>query len=198
MAQILAYDPQKPWLGGNIKGGDPNTYCPPVWDFLIREFNPQTLCDVGCGEGYLIDYFQIKGVKVTGIDGLPENKISGPVAVRRRIIVHDFQNPYPDPSFYDMVISCEFVEHVDEIYCLNYLEQFRKCNILVFTHALPGQIGHNHVNCKDDRYWITIMKVFNFTFLEQDTLLARELAENSYWNTTLIFKNTYHENTCKF
>jgi hypothetical protein len=190
MANIIAYDPVNPHLGGNIRGGDPNTWCPELWDYLISAFNPKTLCDVGCGEGYLIEYFQKKGITVRGIDGLPDNKYNSPVAVRDKIIIHDYQNKQPEILFYDMVISCEFVEHVDEIYSINYLDQFKECKHLAFTHAVPDQPGHNHVNCKDDKYWIAVMKALGFEVIPVITAMARKLAGATFWNTVLIFKNT--------
>jgi SAM-dependent methyltransferase len=189
MEHLYVYDPLRPWLGGNIKGGDPGTFCPGLWDFLINLFNPSTLCDVGCGEGHLIDYFQKKGIRVTGIDGLDQNRLAGPIPIRNKIVIHDFRNIFPFPKFYDMVISCEFVEHVDEKYSINYLDQFKQCKILVFTHATPGQIGYNHVNCRPDDYWIRIMTALKFTYLKSESEMARILGEGTYWNTTLIFKN---------
>lgn len=188
-AIIIAYDPRKPWLGGNIQGGDPMTFCPPVWDFLIEKFSPQSICDVGCGEGHLMEYFLHKNIAVTGIDGLPENKLNGVPCVKDRIIIHDYQERYPEPLFYDMVLSCEFVEHVDEEYCINYFDQFQKCKILAFTHAMPDQHGHHHVNCQNDMYWINMMSILHFNYLGNETRLARKLAGETFWNTVLIFKN---------
>lgn len=189
MERPIAYDPKQPHLGGNVIGGDENTYCTAVWDFLIAEFTPSSICDVGCGEGHLIEYFRRKGIVVTGIDGLPENKENAPRIVKESIIIHDYQKPQPDVKFYDMVVSCEFVEHVAEEFLNNYLEQFNNCETLVFTHAIPGQHGHNHVNCKDDLYWQDLLGINGFILLPSHTRYARELAGNSFWNTVLIFKS---------
>jgi SAM-dependent methyltransferase len=196
MTRIVAYNPEKPWLGGNIIGGDENTWAPAVWDYIIERFKPENLIDVGCGEGHLISYFQSKNIVVLGIDGLAENKLRAPDAVRNKIVIHDFRERYQFTqsgendlsNFLDMVISCEFVEHVDEEYAVNYLDVFQKGKIVVFTHAVPGQTGHNHVNCRDDSYWIDIMKILEYNFLQPETQAARDLACGNLWNTTLIFK----------
>jgi SAM-dependent methyltransferase len=190
MPQLIAFDSNRPWLGGNILGGDPNTWCPELWDFLIDKFSPRSVCDVGCGEGYLINYFFSKGITVRGIDGLDSNRLTGPIPVRDKIITHDFIYPYPYASQekYDMVISCEFVEHVHEQYCINYFDVFRSGRILAFTHAMPGQPGHNHVNCRDDRYWIEMMSILKFKYLEDISKKARGLSGTTLWNTVLIFK----------
>jgi hypothetical protein len=189
MSYIIVFDPNQSHLGGNIRGGDPSTWCPEVWDYLIDKFSPKTLCDVGCGEGHLINYMQKKGIAVTGIDGLIDNMYNAPIPVRDKIIIHDYRNKQPNVLFYDLIVSCEFVEHVEEIYCLNYLDQFKECKILAFTHAMPYQPGHHHVNCRDDNYWIACMKALHFEFLPEETENVRALAKNTYWNTTLIFKN---------
>lgn len=194
MLRKIVFDPGRPWLGGNIFGGDENTYCPPVWDYLIDTFKPSTICDVGCGEGHLMLYFFKKGISVAGIEGLEENKFYAPAAIRNTIIIHDFQNRFDQVKKCDMVLSCEFVEHVEEKYSINYLDQFKECGILVFTHAVPDQIGRHHVNCKDDAYWISVMEVFKFTWLKEETNQARHLSAGNLWNTTLIFKNSQYEN----
>ena len=89
---------------------------------------------------------------------------------------------------FDLVWSCEFVEHVDHIYIPNFLTQFIDCDILVFTHAVKYQIGHHHVNCQDQEYWIELIEKENFAFCPVSTLKARELAGDTFWQTTLIFK----------
>jgi cyclopropane fatty-acyl-phospholipid synthase-like methyltransferase len=191
MNRTIVTDPERPWLGGNILGGDEMTYCPQVWDFLIDNFEPKSLLDVGCGEGYLMKYFLDRLIDVHGIDGLQENKNNSPVSIRDRIIVHDYTKGACNYRFTpDMVISCEFVEHVDLKYMENYILQFVMCKTLVMTHALPHQDGYHHVACQSDDYWIGIMKAFNMK-LSPLTCQARKIAHNAgkiLWETILIFE----------
>lgn len=189
--KIVVSDPLSYWLGGNIKGGDPDTYCPDVWDFLIEKIQPKLILDVGCGEGYLMKYFHDKGIEAWGIDGLLENKINAPKSIKNNIMIHDYtKGPYRE-EFYDLILSCEFVEHIEQDYVIYFLSQFSKCNFLAFTHAIPNQQGYHHVNCKDDKYWINLMKIFGFS-LSPLTDHARIIAGDTFWNTILIFKNRFN------
>lgn len=176
----------KPHLGGNILGGDPGTYCPAIWDYLIDTFQPKSIFDVGCGEGHLINYFYDKGIKVRASEGLSENINNA--RLKSCIIEHDYTQDVLKPIKVDMTISCEFVEHVEERFIQNYLPQFCACKILVFTHALPNQDGHHHVNCQKAEYWITLMSYFGFKFMFEESKTARSLTTQPLWKTVLIFK----------
>ena len=188
MRTIVANN-KTPWLGGNIQGGDEMTYFPQLWDFLIQRYSPKVICDVGCGEGHLMNYFHKKGVKVFGTDGLKENKDNAPKTIKEYITVHDYTTGPALPVDADMVISCEFVEHVEAKYLDNYLIQLIDCKTLVLTHALPGQGGYHHVNCRESKYWIDTIQIFGLK-LSPATELARKLAvkhDKILWQTVLIF-----------
>lgn len=186
-SRIVVIDEKRPHLGGNIRGGDQDTYCPQVWDFLIDRFAPKSIMDIGCGEGYLMEYFASKGIEVFGIDGLQANKDNAPESIRERIEIHDYTTGYSNAENVDMVISCEFVEHVEPRYMHNYLLQFFNCKTLVFTHALPGQPGHHHVNCMSDDNWIELMAIFKWK-LSLLTCQARKVVNKVLWETVLIFE----------
>lgn len=185
----VVFDPFQPHLGGNIKGGDKRCEDHDVWKYLIDHFYPGSICDVGCGEGQLMLYFQKRGIVAYGVDGLKENQLNSDPLVKDHFLIWDY-NKGVQPLIFpvDLVISCEFVEHVEEQYISNYLPQFLACKYLVFTHAVPNQNGHHHVNCQTDQYWIDLMIGNNFEFLVEETTFARSLVKNSFWGTLLIFK----------
>jgi len=62
-----------PHLGGNVNVGDPFTYSPRVWDYLLSRFCIKSVLDLGCGIGNASHYFSDKGANVLAVDGLPEN-----------------------------------------------------------------------------------------------------------------------------
>ena len=53
---------ENPHLGGNIYYGDPSTFCPQVWDYVIQRFAIKSVLDLGSGEGYSAAYFHSKGL----------------------------------------------------------------------------------------------------------------------------------------
>src|SRR6188474_373147 len=60
-------DRKYPHLGGNIIGGDRNTFYPALWSWLVRRFDISTVLDVGCGEGHAMAEFSALGCEVHGI-----------------------------------------------------------------------------------------------------------------------------------
>ena len=187
----VAYDPNRPWLGGNTKGTHWGTYMPLLWDWIIDRFDPRDMVDVGCGEGELMLYFFKKGIIVYGVEGLEENKDNCPGEIRDSVYIHDYTLGECPPINVDVVISCEFVEHVEEKYIKNYLPQFLACNYLIFTHAVPNQCGHHHVHCQAEEYWIDLMVSNGLVLMQEETNIARSVNEGrlGFWKTILIFEN---------
>jgi SAM-dependent methyltransferase len=188
----VIYDDTRPHLGGNIFGGDSRCMDDGVFTYLMNRFKPDSLVDVGCGEGQLMEYFHTKGVRVYGIDGLIENIENASDLVREYMVLHDYTDGVLDPLDADMVISCEFVEHVHKRFAVNYLPQFVYCNTLVFTHAVEDQQGYHHVNCENDPYWINLITSLGMVYLEEETQEARSIVtDGHFWGTVLIFKKKF-------
>ncbi|MBW3020336.1 class I SAM-dependent methyltransferase [Candidatus Woesearchaeota archaeon] len=176
-------------LGGYIYGGDPLTYYPKLWEWLIKILNIKSVLDVGCGEGHSTKYFKNIGCKVLGIDGsfeaIRDNQIP------ESVVMHDFcKSSFIPNKKYDMVWSCEFIEHVEEKYMKNFLETFKTVKkYLVITYAIPGQKGHHHVNCQNKEYWIKEMSKIGFKFCPKLTKLAKNKAIGHFKSKGLIFIN---------
>ena len=147
--QTLATDPSRPDLGGNIRGGDPNTWCPALWRYLIGSFGVRSVLDVGCGEGHAVKWFRDAGIDAEGIDGLALN-------VERAvtpILLHDLTaGPFIHPV--DLVWCCEVAEHIDPEKVDNLIDTLANGRVIAMTHAVPGQGGWHHVNCQPAGYWI--------------------------------------------
>jgi SAM-dependent methyltransferase len=157
-------DWDRPHLGGYLKGGDPGSYCPGLWSWLIEEQSVRSMLDVGCGEGQAISYFRDRGCRVLGIDGIAQDDPD--------IVEHDFTlGRYRTRRRFDLCWCCEFVEHVEEQFIPNFLALFAAAEMLLMTHAQSGQGGHHHVNCQSDYYWIERLERIGFKF---DLDLTRE------------------------
>jgi SAM-dependent methyltransferase len=182
-------------LGGYIKStpdlphGDPCTWCPPVWDWLIRVFNPRLVLDVGCGEGHALRYFLDRGVLAVGIDGMEQARDAG-IVDASRILLHDFScGTLTDIPAVDVIWSCEFVEHVDVQHAENFLQVFERAQkAVLMTHAFPGQAGYHHVNCQPPDYWISRVERHGFRHAKVFTAISRMLAPGTHWERSgLVF-----------
>ena len=179
---------ETPHLGGNIKVGDPYTYCPTLWDYVIRRFGIESVLDIGSGSGNASQYFFKRGLKVIAVDGYGPN-------VERSIypaITHDLTTG-PIHTRVDLVHCQEVVEHIQEQFLDNLLGSMLTGKIILMTHAVPGQQGHHHVNCQRASYWINHLVNRGCDLLVEDTRRIREFARQDgavYMNATgMIFIN---------
>lgn len=161
----------KEHLGGNFLEGDPNTYSPEVWSYLIGRFCISSILDVGSGVGHSAEYFHRKGIKTVAFDGLSENiEYSLYPTVQWDLQQGAFKTKV------DLVHCMEVVEHIDEKYVQNIIDTFKSGRYICMTHALPYQDGYNHVNCQPSEYWINLMQQNNCYLMVQDTENIRKIA----------------------
>lgn len=167
--------------GLDIEHGDPATYSPTLWRWVYEELGVRSVLDVGCGEGQCAAFFKGLSCEVLGIDGSAQ-------ARQRSLIpdchvVHDYHDgPYSPSRTFDLVWSCEFVEHVGERYAPGFLETFRASRrYVMLTFAPPGQPGWHHVNCKPANYWIKKLRRIGFRFDRDLTQASRCVAEPGHY-----------------
>jgi hypothetical protein len=167
-----AIDPTKKHLGGNYIGGDPATFCPTVWDYIIKKYSIQSVLDVGSGRGYAAKWFSDQGLQVTAIEGLHDNVVNA----LHPTIEHDLTiEPFIKNT--NLINCIEVVEHIEEQYLDNLLGTLCAGDYLFITHAIPGQDGWHHVNCQPQEYWINHLQSRNFKFCEEETMILRKLAK---------------------
>lgn len=156
-------------------------------EFIIKEFCPKTMLDIGCGPGGMIAEAKRNNIDAIGIDGFPGKNKEKDVT----IIIHDFTKGFFEhKKEFDLGWSCEFVEHVEEKYQKNYMNSFSCCKVVAMTFAPPGKRGHHHVNCRTQEYWIDIFQKNGFLFDKKHTENFRQsssLKNNFVRNYGLIF-----------
>lgn len=172
-------------LGGYVEGGDPDTQYPAMWAWLVEREGIRSVLDVGCGDGAALDAFTALGCDVLGIDGIAqENPL---------IVPHDFTTGptgMRDDAAFDLVWSCEFVEHVEERYLGNIMDALTRAPLVLMTHATPGQPGWHHVNCQPADYWIRRFALAGFDVDVELTDETRARAHGYYASTGLAFRRT--------
>ena len=116
---------------------------------LIDGFTVDTVLDVGCGEGYLVEALRRRDIAALGLDGDPLPGVDEVV---------DFDGPLPDVGRYDLVTCLEVAEHV------RAAEPFVEwlcaaAPLVLFSAAVPGQGGDGHVNERPTGYWVELFAV---------------------------------------
>ena len=179
-----------PHLGGNLREGDFNTHSPKVWDYLIDRFAITSVLDLGSGLGYSSHYFHKKGCKTVAVDGLQENVSEALYPT----ILHDLTQG-PVKTKVDLVHCQEVAEHIEQEFVGNLVQSLACGKFVLMTHALPGQLGHHHVNLQWPEYWTELLASAGLMVLPDDTTRVRSIAsaEGAIYvaQTGLVLANRY-------
>jgi SAM-dependent methyltransferase len=178
-------DPRRPDLGGNMRGGDPASWTPALWEQLIQYFGVSTVLDVGAGEGHAVKWFVEHGCDAFGIDGLEANVQHSALLWRHDLLV----GPYIWPHILsvDLVWCCEVVEHIDPAKVDNVLDTLANGRVVAMTHALPGQGGYHHVNLQPPQYWIERMVARGYRQSEEPWWRGYAEKHSYFFRTGLVF-----------
>lgn len=163
--------PGIPHIGGNIWQGDPLTYSPTVWRYMIDRFAVKSVLDVGSGRGHAAAWFHRAGCAVVALDGSHANVMRA----LHPTIHHDLTFG-PMTCRVDLVHCQEVAEHVAEEHVNNLTRTLANGETIIMSHGEPGQAGHHHVNLQPSDYWIERMVGLGFCYLDIDTARVREYA----------------------
>jgi 2-polyprenyl-3-methyl-5-hydroxy-6-metoxy-1,4-benzoquinol methylase len=116
--------------------------------------SPTTVLDVGCGWGTFLHVFKQEGIlDIQGIDGawvkqeelFIDKKYFKPV---------DLEKPVRLGRQFDLVLCLEVAEHLKEEAADTLIETLTQHGkIIVFSAAIKGQRGQNHLNEQMHEYW---------------------------------------------
>lgn len=139
----------------------------------FSNLNYKSYLDIGCGPGGMLDVALELGYDVQGIDGDFVVERNNP----DKVIIHDYTTgPLELEQSYDLVWSCEFVEHIYEQYLPNFMKTFQAGKTVCMTFAPPGKYGHHHVNLQPEDYWIDTFKNYGFKFNQTLTQELRKIS----------------------
>jgi SAM-dependent methyltransferase len=118
---------------------------------------PKSVIDVGCGLGQWLYTYNMKyGSQVLGVDGqhVPREDSFIEEENRLRCDLQDFIVSETAERF-DLSLCLEVAEHLEESLADSLVEKLTSLgDIIVFSAAIPGQTGEQHVNEQPHRYWL--------------------------------------------
>ena len=150
---------------------------------FMDAFNPRSVNDIGCGAGGWLHVFQKCGVNT--IYGYDVNELTADKYFidKKHIKTNtDFSSVnFKIQEKSDILICLEVAEHLqDEVADSFILEILSASPVIIFSAALPGQTGVNHINEQPPWYWREKFNKFGYT--EVDFIRPQILRnENICW-----------------
>lgn len=131
----------------------PNLIVPIVFDIFP---NIKSVVDFGCGLGTWLRVFKEHGVpEILGLDGewCDKSQLLKNISESEFKTV-DLEQPVALDKTYDLVISLEVAEHLSEKSADTFVRSLVNAGkVILFSAAIPGQGGFNHINEQFPEYW---------------------------------------------
>jgi hypothetical protein len=121
---------------------------------VYSAFMPESACDFGCGNAFLIFFLKQAGVKVHGVEGSRSAMSYIPDDIKGQVDIASVTRPLSLGAF-DLVISTEVAEHIPKVESVRLIDNlvYHAKRGIFFTAAHPGQWGDGHINCQPKQYW---------------------------------------------
>ena len=142
-------------IGGSISSASQ------VVPAVIQMLGPlNSVVDIGCGAGTWLNEFKNQGVKnILGLDGgnISQNQLLIDVENYYKV---DLNKPFNlNNTRFDLAMSLEVAEHLPPESAEGFIRQLTLLSdVILFSAAIPGQSGTNHINERWPSYWESIFK----------------------------------------
>jgi len=107
--------------------------------------------DVGCGLGYLVRALNDRGMDAWGTD-ISADVMELSVAKERTIIVSASNLPFPDKSF-DVVVSTDFFEHLDESEIDQVFQEMQRVGKCIYARICSKPEPPYHKTVQPQSWW---------------------------------------------
>jgi glycosyltransferase involved in cell wall biosynthesis len=150
---------------------------------LMDVFHPRSVADIGCGAGGWLHVFNKSGVNtITGYD-VNELAAEKYFIDKNNIKTNtDFSGDnFAIQNSADLLTCLEVAEHLPNEAADSFIRKITSASpVIIFSTALPGQTGVNHINEQPPWYWRE--KFNSFGFFEIDFIRPQILRdENICW-----------------
>lgn len=149
---------------------------------------PKSVVDVGCGVGAWPAVFREHGVEEAwGVDGdwVDTKALRIP---REHFVEADLNAPLDLGRRFDLVVSLEVAEHLDEANAVTFVETLtRHGPVVLFSAAVPDQGGASHVNEQWPAYWVEHFRQQGYAVADPFRRAIWEDDRVAWWYTQNVF-----------
>jgi hypothetical protein len=126
-------------------------------------YRVRSAIDLGCGAGGWLHALEDHGVTdLLGVDGEHVRERTMEIKASE-FRPHDLREPFSIDRRFDLAISTEVAEHLPDTSASSFVESLtRLAPVVLFSAAIPGQPGINHINCQWPSYWANLFQRFGF------------------------------------
>jgi SAM-dependent methyltransferase len=135
---------------------------------VYQLLQPSSVVDLGCGSGSFLYQFKRKGVpKVLGLDGPWAN----------RSVIQQY-----------LAINLEVAEHLSASSADRHVQNLvHLSDVILFSAAIPGQGGQNHLNEQWPGYWAEKFRAHDYYFHDILRPLIWGNPQVAYWYQQNVF-----------
>jgi SAM-dependent methyltransferase len=146
-----------------------------------------SILDVGCGIGTWLSVAQELGVtEIKGVDGV-DLKASELKIPYDSFIQADLTLPFRLDKKFDLAICLEVAEHLPVSAAGTFIESLTShSDFILFSAAIPGQGGQNHLNEQWPSYWQDLFRKKNY--------FPCDILRSRFWNNDQV-EWWYSQNT---
>ncbi len=138
-----------------------------ILPLVLELIKPASVIDVGCGVGTWLHVYKSLGIeKVLGLDGDYVDRDVLKVD-KTEFKPTDLVNDFNVKDTFDLVQSLEVAEHLDKEYAEHFVaELVRLGPVILFSAAVPYQLGTHHVNEQFLPYWKEIFESHGYLLID--------------------------------
>lgn len=151
-----------------------------ILPLVFKEISPRSVVDVGCGTGTFLAACEKLGVAdILGVDGDYVDRSMLRIKPEQ-FLAADLSKPLSLGKRFDLVICLEVAEHIApksaDIFVKSLVELG---DVVLFSAAIPGQGGQNHLNEQWPSYWRGIFQRHGYDY--------HDLLRGELWDDPRIF-----------